>query len=78
MQDKYLPAGTKETSHWQRGTTLFRSRLAQGSTEGDNEALLATASFINGLTFASMQSFDSEEAWPLKNPPDALMWLGML
>lgn len=74
----YLAPGASETTHWQRGTQLFRARLADRSTSGDTEALLATSAFMNGLTFASMSSMDPEEAWPLLDPPDALAWLGML
>ncbi|QIX00705.1 hypothetical protein AMS68_006222 [Peltaster fructicola] len=73
-----LIPGIEEVTYWQRGLKLFQQRLTGPTDCTDADALLATAAFINGCSFAFICTTDPAESWPNKVRPDSLGWLRVL
>ena len=63
------------TAHWQRCLSDFASRLTKGFDGDDADAMLATATLINGVAFALVDHQVPSKVWPLASNSSDLEWL---
>lgn len=62
--------------HWQRTLSTFGKKLSQPIDRGQANAMLATATLVNGIAFAATESKDPESSWPWSNSSgNDLQWL---
>ena len=61
--------------HWNRCLSGFASRLSKGVTSSDADAMLATATLINGVAFALVDPQPQSHMWPLSSRSSDLSWL---
>lgn len=55
----------------------YNARLSSPVTADDCDALLATATLINAISFAASQATSSRSSWPLVSSPTDLQWLAV-
>ena len=80
MHKRYLhsqdPSPTsEELYHWQHTTYLFNQKISRPLTLDEADAIFATATNLNGISFASIHTTDPYQSWPLQEDPDRLQWL---
>lgn len=63
------------TAHWQRCLSGFASRLKKRFDGDDGDAMLATATLINGVAFALVDHEEPSKVWPLASSSSDLEWL---
>ena len=61
--------------HWRRYLSGFASHLSKGVNSNDADAMLATATLINGVAFALVDSHSRSQVWPLTFRSCDLSWL---
>ncbi len=68
-----------ELFHWNQTLSTFSKKLAQPIQPDDANALLATATLINGDSFSMIEEGDPEKCWPWINDAqgDELLWLNL-
>ena len=54
----------RELVHWNKTITAYSARLSLPIESSDANSMLATATLINGLAFAMVDSDDPEQSWP--------------
>ena len=71
------PASKSEVFHWNQTLGSFSKKLAQPAQPDDANALLATATLINGIAFAMIDEGDARTSWPWTTDAqdDELRWL---
>lgn len=71
------PSSKSEVFHWNQTLGLFSKKLAQPARPDDANALLATATLINGIAFAMTDERDARTSWPWTTDAqdDELRWL---
>lgn len=55
----------------------YNARLAAPLTEDDADALLATATLVNAISFATVSTTDPSASWPMVTSPHDLQWLAI-
>ena len=68
-----LPPSEQELSYWHRALKAFTKRLSQPIDRDHADAMLATATLINGIAFAMVGGADAEHCWPFADSD--LQWL---
>jgi len=70
MHDRHLSGrvdiSNLATSHWYRGTSMFKAALSNVQTSVQKDALWASAALLSAIQFACIEATTPEEAWPLK------------
>ena len=61
--------------HWRRCLSGFASHLSKGVNSNDADAMLATATLINGVAFALVDPHPRSQVWPLTSRSCDLSWL---
>lgn len=80
LHDRAL-SGSRSTSiesyHLGRAAAKFNQKLSSTITNGDKDALWATAVYMCTTSVFTIEATNPEEAWPLKSSPDDLKWLNL-
>jgi hypothetical protein len=66
---------TTELYHWQRTSSLFNSKIAAPIQPEDKDALFATSTMLNEISFAAISTTNPHESWPVTSSHDMLQWL---
>lgn len=68
---------TVEIYHWQQTLAQFGQKVAPRINKNDADAMLATATLINGIAFAMVEATDPRQSWPLSSNANDLQWLSL-
>lgn len=66
-----------EVYHTQRTSALLNSKLSKPIAVEDADAIFATATLLNGIAFASVETTQPHKSWPLSSKPNNLQWLSL-
>jgi hypothetical protein len=82
LHQRYLTSSTStptfsEYHHWSRAVYLFNEKLNTSIAEEDCDAVFATGTLLNGISFAWTQTSEPRSSWPMVSPAetDCLQWL---
>lgn len=80
MHHRYVTSDAVATSsvelyHWQKTSSLLNQKLAHPIESEDADAIFATTTLLNGISFASIETDHYLDAWPLEPKPNDLQWL---
>ena len=67
-----------EIYHTNIASTEFRmviDKSISGISSRTADAIFATATLLSAISFASVETLDPYESWPMKPKPDSLQWL---
>ena len=72
------PPSQSELFHWQKTLSTFGRILSQPLEPDHANAILATATLVNGIAFAMIETNDPQRSWPLADRnDDDLQWLSL-
>lgn len=82
MHIRYLEAVAQrptplEIYHWQQTLVKFGRKVTPRISNDDADAMLATATLVNGISFAMIEATDPLQSWPLSSKADDLQWLSL-
>ena len=82
MHTRYLEGTSRGPSrfkiyHWQQTLAEFGRRIAPRIGKNDADAMLVTATLINGISFAMVEATDPRESWPFSPAGNSLQWLSL-
>ena len=66
-----------EIYHWQQTLRRFGERVASPISKNDADAMLATATLVNGIAFAMVEATDPNQCWPFSSETNDLQWLSL-
>ena len=75
MRSKDTKRTAFEIHHTNTASISFRSVIDKPISSRAADAMFAAATLLSGISFASVETLDPSQSWPMKPKPDSLQWL---